>query len=294
VPIRPLKKVFRGRVILIPGMNPDDLLYIYELAGTLDRPEDCFGQELLAHWREGTSTFLFFSGPAAAKMPAFLARHPGLSWVRTHDITYRDWQAGEDLEPLEIDRLRIIPLGRPVTTDDRSLTVIIDPGVVFGSGQHPTTRDSLRALLRVYAVEAPARVLDLGTGTGILALAALKLGAREVLAVDWNPACVANARRNAALNGFSERLRVTEGAAEKYIAEEADLLLANLHFAVVEELVRSPAFYEKPWVIVSGLLRSEARAIKDRLQQPGFTLVREWETDGTWFTLLGRNRGSHG
>jgi ribosomal protein L11 methyltransferase len=275
-------------------MNPDDLLYIYELAGTVDRPEACFGPELLAHWREGASTFLFFSGPAERELPAFLAGHPGLSWLRTHEMTYRDWQAGEELETLEIGRLRILPLGRPVPQDDTGLTVVIDPGVVFGSGQHPTTRDSLRALLRVYEEDSPARVLDLGTGTGILALAALKLGAREVFAVDWNPACVANARRNGVLNGLSERLLVAEGAAETYIAKQADLLLANLHFAVVEELVQSPDFYLKPWVIVSGLLRSEACAVKDRLREPGFTLVREWETDGTWFTLLGRNRGPHG
>ena len=279
----------------LKGMRPDDLLYIYELAGTVVRPERHFQKSLIAHWREGDSTFLFFSGPAERELPAFLAGHPGLSWVRTHEMTYRDWQAGGELETLAIDRLRIVPLGRPVPADDRHLTIIIDPGVVFGSGQHPTTRDSLRALLQVYEEAAPARVLDLGSGTGILALAALKLGAREVLAVDWNPACVANTRRNAALNGYSERLRIVEGGAETYIVEPADLLLANLHFAVVEDLVQAPAFYEKPWVIVSGLLRSEARAVKARLgQQPSFTLVREWETDGTWFTLLGRNRGPHG
>jgi ribosomal protein L11 methyltransferase len=228
-------------------------------------------------------------------MQSFLAGHPGLSLLRTHEITYRDWQAGEALETLEIGRLRIIPLGRSVPSDARLLPVVIDPGVVFGSGQHPTTRDSLQALLRVYEEDKPARVLDLGTGTGILAVAALRLGAQEVLAVDWNPACVANTRRNAALNGLADRLRVLEGQAEKQIAEPADLLLANLHFAVVEELVARPAFYEKPWVIVSGLLRSEARAVKARLlPQPGFTLVREWETEATWFTLLGRNRGPHG
>lgn len=275
-------------------MDPEDLLYIYELAGTVDRPEASFQQELLAHWREGDSTFLFFSGPAAAEIQTFLAGHPGLSLLRTHEITYRDWQAGEALEPLEIGRLRIIPLGHTVPSGDPQIPIIIDPGVVFGSGQHPTTRDSLRALLRVFDEETPARVLDLGTGTGILAVAAVKLGAQEVCAVDWNPACVANARRNAALNGLADRIRVWEGAAENRIAEQSDLLLANLHFAVVEDLVQRSAFYEKPWVIVSGLLRSEARTVKTRLlQRPGFTLVREWETDDTWFTLLGRNRGPH-
>ena len=82
--------------------------------------------------------------------------------------------------------------------------------------------------------------------------------------------------------------------AEDYLREPADLLLANLHYAVVKELVDHPSFYQKRWGILSGLLRSEARHIRNQLDRPDFSLVQEWDTDCTWFTILGRNRGPHG
>jgi ribosomal protein L11 methyltransferase len=270
-------------------MNPEDHLYIYELSGTVVQPESFFQNSLIAHWREGDSTFLFFSCPSAAELQTFLTDRPALSWVRTHEISYRDWQAGENLEPLSIGRLRIFPLGHPVPGDGDWIPLIIDPGVVFGSGQHPTTRDCLKALLSIFDRETPEMVLDLGTGTGILAMAAVKLGSREVLGIDWNPACVATARKNIELNGLSSRIRVEEGLAGEYLQQPADLLLANLHFAVLRKLIEQPAFFEKKWAVLSGLLRSEYAEIKRRLDRPGFSLLGEWETDHTWFTLLGQN-----
>jgi ribosomal protein L11 methyltransferase len=272
-------------------MNPEDRLYIYELSGTVVRPESFFQNTLIAHWREGESTFLFFSKPSEAELRTFLSDRPGLSRVRTHEISYRDWQAGEKLEPLSIGRLRIIPLGHPVPEEEDRIPLIIDPGVVFGSGQHPTTRDCLKALLWIFDRETPASVLDLGTGTGILAIAAVKLGAGNVLGIDWNPACVVTARKNVEWNGLSGRIQVEEGLAEEYLKQRADLLFANLHFAVVRELIEQPAFFEKKWVVLSGLLRSEYAEIRRRLDRPGFSLLGEWETEHTWFTLLGQNIG---
>ena len=211
-------------------MTPEDPLYIYELAGTVTEPEKPFQKNLLAHWREGESTFLFFSQPSTEALRQFLKPHPEVSWIRTHEISYRDWQAGETLAPFKIGRLRIIPLGHPVPGDEDLVPIIIDPGVVFGSGQHPTTRDSLKALLWVYDRETPERVLDLGTGTGILAMAAVKLGAREVLGIDWNPACVATARKNIEWNGLSGRIQVEEGLAEEYLQAESRSALCQSAF----------------------------------------------------------------
>lgn len=274
-------------------MNPEDRLHIYELSGTVAQPESFFENHLIAHWREGESTFLFFSSPSAAELQTFLTDHPGLSWVRTHEISYRDWQAGETLAPFKIGRIGIIPLGHPVPKDEDLVPVIIDPGVVFGSGQHPTTRDSLKALLWIYDREKPKGILDLGTGTGILAIAAVKLGAREALGIDWNPACVATARKNIELNGLSGRIRAEEGLAKDYLRQKAELLFANLHFAIVRELIERSSFFEKKWVVLSGLLRSEYAEIKRRLTRPGFALIKEWEADNTWFTLLGQNHDDH-
>ena len=272
-------------------MNPEDPLSIYELEGTVTEPEKYFQENFLAHWREGESTFLFFSQPSTEELKQFLGPHPEVSWIRTHEISYRDWQAGETLAPFKIGPIGIIPLGHPVPRDEDLIPIFIDPGVVFGSGQHPTTRDSLKALLWIYDRETPEMVLDLGTGTGILAIAAVKLGSREVLGIDWNPACVATARKNIELNGLSGRIRVEEGLAKDYLRQKAELLFANLHFAIIRELIEQPTFFKKKWVVLSGLLRSEYGKIKRRLARPGFSLLGEWETDNTWFTLLGQNDG---
>jgi ribosomal protein L11 methyltransferase len=133
--------------------------------------------------------------------------------------------------------------------------------------------------------------LDLGTGSGILALASARLGAGAVLAIDWNPACVQSAGRNVALNRLGSIIRVKEGRAEDFIQEPADLMLANLHFAVIQDLIKTGGFFEKKWVILSGLMRSEYRTITQQLRPTGFDLLKEWESQGTWFTLLGRNEG---
>jgi ribosomal protein L11 methyltransferase len=271
-------------------MKPSDFLYIYELEGTLSDPEVYFKTDFLAHWREADNTFLFFSKPQEETLKEFLKIHPELVWIRSHQISSRDWQGGEGFDEVSVGKIRFIPPWKPMTQRPGSLAIRLEPGVVFGSGHHPTTRDSLQALLWVYDQETPRRVLDLGTGSGILALASARLGAQEVLAIDWNPACVKSAGRNLELNQLGSIIAVKEGRAEEFIREPADLLIANLHFAVIQELVKRDAFFEKNWVILSGLMRSEYRAIKQKLGHPGFTLIKEWESDQTWFTLLGRNR----
>jgi ribosomal protein L11 methyltransferase len=280
--IRIRKKIF--------FMKPDDQLIIYELEGTIIEPEKFFRENFLAHWREGNSTFLFFSKPQEETLKAFLKDHSPLTWVRTHSMSYKDWQGGDFLDSLSVGKFIFIPPWAAEPEDPERLFIRIDPGVVFGSGHHPTTRDSISALLWVYDRESPERVLDLGTGTGILALAAVSLGAEKVLAVDWNPACVQTAQKNVLLNNRQAVIGVVEGRAEDYIQHPAELLLANLHFAVIQDLIQNTHFFEKKWVILSGLLRSEFLEVKHRLQVPGFEILKEWDSEFTWFTLVGRNK----
>ncbi len=271
-------------------MKPDDQLIIYELEGTVVEPEKFFREKFLAHWREGDSTFLFFSEPQEETLKSFLENHSHLTWVRTHSMSYKDWQGGDFLDSLSVGKLIFVPPWAVEPGDAERVPIRIDPGVVFGSGQHPTTRDSLSALLWVYDRDRPKKVLDLGTGTGILALAAVSLGAEKVMAVDWNPACVETARKNVRLNNRQAVIDVAEGRAEDYIRQPADLLLANLHFAVIRDLIQDKDFFEKKWVILSGLLRSEFLEVKHRLQVPGFEILKEWDAEFTWFTLVGRNK----
>jgi ribosomal protein L11 methyltransferase len=270
-------------------MSPDDILTIYELEGTPTDAEEFFGEHFLAYWREGDSSFLFFSEPQEALLKSFLQARSHLKWVRTHTMPYKDWQGG-GLDSLRVGKLIISPPWVEAPREKDKISFKVDPGVVFGSGQHPTTRDSLQALLWIFEQEKPEKVLDLGTGTGILALAAVFLGAGQVLAIDWNPACVQSAQKNVALNQLQSVIEVKEGRAEDYIRHPADLLLANLHFAVIREVIKDKAFFEKKWIVLSGLLRSECLEVKYRLKSSPFEILKEWDAEFTWFTLLGRNR----
>jgi ribosomal protein L11 methyltransferase len=130
--------------------------------------------------------------------------------------------------------------------------------------------------------------LDLGTGSGILALAAVKWGAEWVLAIDCNELAVDTALRNAIFNGESQRIEVKQGKAEDFIEEEADLVCANLHLQIVESLLTKEAFFRKRWFILSGLFVKDAEEIERRLNQRAIqTFLKIKERN--WLTWVGLN-----
>jgi ribosomal protein L11 methyltransferase len=176
-----------------------------------------------------------------------------------------------------------------VDADDGKTEIILDPGVVFGTGLHPTTEDCLKAMAHLHGQSPLRRVLDLGTGTGILALAAALLGAEKVLTVDLNPLSVKTAQRNVGLNGLEGSIEAVKGLVEDFVAQRADLVVANLYHSVVVKLLDKEGFLQKSWFIISGLLRSEMREIRHQLGERDLRVTQEWEQEGTWYTLLVRN-----
>ena len=169
------------------------------------------------------------------------------------------------------------------------IPLLLDPGVVFGTGTHPTTRDCLAALELLYRDSAIVTVLDLGTGTGILAIAAAGLGSPRVAAVDFNHLAVQTARRNVILNGAEDRVLLVHGRAEQLVASPADLLIANIHYDVMRKLLQSEGFKAKRHWILSGLLRSQAREVEDLLGDGRACIVKRWTRDHIWYTYLGTN-----
>ena len=162
----------------------------------------------------------------------------------------------------------------------------LDPGVVFGNCLHPTTRDCLKALLLAGKHRRFERVVDFGTGTGILALASAFLGAGSVLAVDLNPLCVKTAKANVARNELGGVIQVVEGPVQEFVDEPADLVAANIHHAVIKELLEKRKFGEGERLILSGLMRSAAREVRRELARLGFAILHEWGHEMTWFTIL--------
>jgi len=170
------------------------------------------------------------------------------------------------------------------------ITLALDAGVAFGSGEHGSTRGCLRALEAV-AWRRPRRILDLGTGSGILAMAAARLLHRSVLAVDIEPWSVRVAQQNARLNGLSHLLRVELGNGWRAAAVRAgapyDLVFANILARPLCGMARDLAANLAPGgrAVLSGLLRSQARWVVAAHRRRGLRLERS-VNEGVWTTLV--------
>jgi ribosomal protein L11 methyltransferase len=273
-------------------MIPYQNLYIYEISGEIPDSKNSFKEDFIGCWNEGETSFLFFSQPHDAEVKSF-SEKKGWPLLSRNILDYKAWQAGEELKPFKVGNLVISPPWENERVEEGEILVRLDPCVVFGTGYHPTTRSCLRALWEIYQKERPKKVLDLGTGSGILALAAAKWGAEKVLAVDCNELAVETALRNVLSNGESQRIETRMGKAEDFIQEEADLVCANIHLQVIEPLLKKRAFFKKRWFILSGIFGKDGEEIEKRLKRPSVKLVQRLQ-EKNWLTLVGLNENGKG
>ena len=275
--------------LMLSMMIPYQTLYIYEISGAISDSRSFFKEDFIGCWNEGEVSFLFFSKPHEEEVESFIKKRR-LPLVSKNVLDYRAWQAGEELRPFRVGNLVISPPWENGEVGEGEVLVRLDPCVVFGTGYHPTTRTCLQALWEIYQKERPKKVLDLGTGSGILALAAAKWGAEKVLAIDCNELAVETALRNILSNGESQRIEVRMGKAEDFIEEEADLICANIHLQVIESLLKKKAFFLKRWFILSGIFEKDAEEIERRLYQRATQIVQKLQ-EKNWLTLVGLNKG---
>ena len=267
------------------NMGPYDKLFVYELSVEIPVKGDAFGPDFIGCWNEAGSSFLFFSREYDKEVTRWLTHQGKAGLVSRHVMDYRDWQAGEDLKPFRIERLVICPEWEEAEIAEGEILIRLDPGVVFGTGLHPTTRGCLNALWRIYQVDSAQKVVDIGTGTGILAIAAAKLGAREVMAIDLNELAVETARKNVLLNGVDDRAEVKWGEAEALAGEKADLVLANLYFQAITALLEREEFFSKHWIVLSGLFQGKADGILTEMEKWRFK-IHDRMDENRWATLV--------
>jgi ribosomal protein L11 methyltransferase len=266
--------------------SPYEHLYIYLIIGLVRHEEEAsFGRSFLGNWVEEDTCFLFFSEPSEGIVSEFLQKRADLQLLENYHFSYEEWQ-GAVSEPLRIGRFLIVPPWVEAAEGPGETKIFLDPGLVFGTGLHASTRDSLKALSYVHSRASIEKVVDLGTGTGVLALASALLGAQKVLAVDLNPLCVKTARKNVQWNHLESRIEVKEGRAEDFAEVEADLVLANIHWDVLKQLIEKEGFRRNPWIVLSGLMRSHARDLESDLRRYGLRIIKAWEDEGTWYTML--------
>lgn len=274
-------------------MLPEQALTVYEIRALNSEALRIFddqnnltrlGPDLAGvHW-ETDFAFIFFKDEPGPDVSRFLYEHPELDLKHVHKLTYGQWQDGAGSDPFEVEGLTI---SNSYCDSAQEPKLIIDPGLAFGFGGHPTTHTCLKFLARVCRAKsgAPATALDLGSGTGVLSLAAAFWGVNRVVGVDYSHLATDAALHNLAANRLEEKVKFIHGPAQSYADYEAELLMANLHLSLQEELFETGAFNKRKSVIISGLLPSEGDRLFEKLQTIGLRLVDQVRTD-RWITML--------
>ena len=172
-------------------------------------------------------------------------------------------------------------------TGPEDIVIELDPGIAFGTGYHPTTAPCLEAMEQ--HITPNMTVLDLGSGSGILTIAAIKLGAEQVIALDIDGQAVSAARRNFRRLGINKQVKLGQGSVPHPTArpESIDLAVANISARGVVDRCPFISTALKPgaWFIASGLLSTQKQEVAVALEPLGFSLINEWPQED-WVTLL--------
>jgi ribosomal protein L11 methyltransferase len=211
-----------------------------------------------------------------------------IGWRTLREIDWANaWK--EHFQVEHVGRVVIRPAWREYKPTRDDVVVSLDPGMAFGTGQHPTTRMCLLALQDV--VKLGDHVLDLGAGSGILAFAAIALGAKDALCIDTEEQAVAASIANAELNGMSDRVEVTPPGSIELAAGKGpfDLVLANIIARVIIVLAPNIVEQMKPGaaLITSGIIGERERETLAALAAAGLEFERRLE-EGDWRAFVHR------
>jgi ribosomal protein L11 methyltransferase len=216
------------------------------------------------------------------------------------DLAIRELPEDEDWMNSWKSHFRILRIGKRLvikptwleldeTSKPDDIVIELDPGIAFGTGYHPTTDTCMQAMEQ--HITSGMAVLDLGTGSGILAITAMKLGAGMVTALDIDSQAVSAARRNFKRTGISKQVRLGQGSVPHPTAPAGgfDLAVANISARGVADRCPFILTALKPGAlfIASGLLETQKPEVANAVEPLGFTLVSEWPQE-EWVTLLYR------
>ena len=208
-----------------------------------------------------------------------------VSALSVRSVDDEDWADAwrQHYVPQRIGRVVLVPswAEEPIGKDE--VAIVMDPGMAFGTGLHPTTRGCLAML---QDVSVPPLVLDVGCGSGILGLAALRLGAERVVALDTDPHAVQATADNAARNRVADRVSVSRGTLDAESSERYGLVLANLVAAVLIDLARPLARHVARGgvLIAGGVIEARAAEVVAAMAAAGLTVAAR-RNDGEWVTL---------
>ncbi|SDI22625.1 ribosomal protein L11 methyltransferase [Planococcus glaciei] len=215
----------------------------------------------------------------------------GANLVTISEVNEEEWATAwkKYYHPVKISqRFTVVPTWEtyePVSSDE--LIIELDPGMAFGTGTHPTTVMSLQALEKT--VKKDQRVIDVGTGSGVLAIGAALLGAKEVHALDLDEVAVRSARINVKLNKAQDRVNVVQGNLLDTIDEPGDVVVANILAEIIISFTDDAFHVVKPGghYITSGIISAKKNDVKEALEASGF-VIEDVMMMEDWVTIISK------
>lgn len=245
-------------------------------AGSQGIHED--GDALVTHFPPETDTTEIVAALKATDPAALVTvtEVPAVDWS--------EWRASVDAH--QVGRLVVTPPWR-ASEFDPATTIIIDPAMAFGTGEHPTTRGTLRLMQTV--IKPGDTVADLGAGSAVLSIAAAMLGATRVAAIEVDDGAEATAIENIRVNGADNAVRYLVGDATVLLSLVAPVrvILANIVSSVLMELLPdiAAALAENGFAILSGILVEERDLMKRAIERVGMRITAE-DVEGDWLSLM--------
>ncbi len=226
----------------------------------------------------------------------------GRADVEVNEVREEDWANAwkQYYKPVRIsDRITVKPTWETYEPSEREIVIELDPGMAFGTGTHPTTALCLRTLEHV--IRGGEDVIDVGTGSGILAIAAARLRARRVLALDLDPVAVSSARENVRINGLEERVAVEQSDLLQALrTNDPDrfgvrfpvrIVVANILAEIIMRFVDDVYEVLEPggYYIASGIIRSKEADVEKTLKAARFHIVNK-HYEGDWLAFVAEKR----
>lgn len=207
--------------------------------------------------------------------------------VQEQEIYEQDWANNwkKYYKPTKIsEKVVVKPTWEEYEKKDGELIIELDPGMAFGTGTHETTRMCIKALEENLTAEST--VFDIGTGSGILAIGAKILGAKDVIAVDLDPVAVDAAKSNVAINNI-EGIEVLEGNLMDVVEGKADIVVANIIADIIKFVCVDVKNFLKPngKFICSGIILDRRQDVEEKLTEVGYDIL-EVKNEGEWVCII--------
>lgn len=216
----------------------------------------------------------------------------GSGTVELSNVNQEDWESAwkQYFKPVHVtDRIVVKPEWEEYEKKEGEIVIEIDPGMAFGTGTHETTSMCINQIEK--NLKNGDRIIDIGCGSGILAMAAVLLGAKRATGVDLDPVAVRVANENIILNHLEDRIDIVQGNLTEVIKDKADIVVANIMADIILILLEDVREFIKDdgLFISSGIILEKREAVKQGLMDKNFKII-EVETKGEWCAITAQKQ----